>query len=215
MGDEIGANVSWSYPLEDYFKNTGEKAHSLSMLHKRAEAIYDHRKTLIDLPVIIGSGVIAFMNAGSSSMFAGEAQLSSIALGIGSLCMGVLNSIGTYFGWAKRAEGHRISSLQYARLYRFLKIEMALPRAERMTPHDLLKYTRDAYDRLQEISPLLPDIVINEFKHKYNKDIYKDIAKPEEANGLERITIYTTTNAQTPKPNEEKPSLTLRENADA
>lgn len=212
MGDDIGANVSWSYPLEDYFKNTGEKAHSLAMLHKRAEAVYSKRKTFIDLPVIIGSGVIAFMNAGSSSMFAGEAQMSSIALGIGSLLMGVLNSIGTYFNWARRAEGHRISALQYARLYRFLKIEMALPRAERMTPHDLLKYTRDAYDRLQEISPLLPDIVINEFKTKYNIEKYKDIARPEEANGLESITIYTADTAMTPKPIEQKPSLIIREN---
>jgi hypothetical protein len=41
---------------------------------------------------------------------------------------------------------------------------------------------------LQEISPLLPPEVLNDFKRKYAND--KDISKPEEANGLEKIEVY-------------------------
>jgi hypothetical protein len=81
---------------------------------------------------------IAFLNAGSQSMF-DDAQLASISLGVGSLVVGILNTMGTYFGWAKRAEGHRISSIDYAKLYRFIAVEMSLPREERMGPKDLLK----------------------------------------------------------------------------
>lgn len=183
---EIG-EVSWNPQLEDYLRDTGEKAHCLSWGHKRAEEIYSYRRTFIDLPVIVGSGIIAFLNAGSSSMFQ-DPMVSSVALGIGSFVVGALNTIGAYYGWAKRSEGHRISSIQYSRLYRFLKIEMGLPRDERMTPKDLLKYVRDSYDRLQEISPLLPPSVIQEFHRKF--DSYKQIAKPEEMNGLEAISIY-------------------------
>jgi hypothetical protein len=87
-------------------------------------------------------------------------------LGLLSLLVSVLNTTGTYFAWAKRAEGHRISSIQYARLYRFLNIEMSLPREERMTPADLLKHTKDQYDRLQEVSPLIPPEVIAVFKQR-------------------------------------------------
>jgi hypothetical protein len=67
---------------------------------------------------------VAFLNAGSSSMF-DDPRLSSIALGIGSLCIGVLNTLGSYFGWAKRSEGHRISAIHYAKLYRFITVELA------------------------------------------------------------------------------------------
>jgi hypothetical protein len=190
---EIG-EVSWNPILEKYFADSGERAHCLSWIHKRSEEIYSKRRTFIDLPVIIGSGVIAFLNAGSSSMFEGQSQLASIALGVGSLTVGILNTLGSYFGWAKRAEGHRISSIQYGRLYRFLSIEMSLPREERMNPSDLLKYTKDNYDRLQETSPLIPPEVIHEFKSKFSK--YADIAKPEEANGLEKITVYPETMRQ-------------------
>lgn len=211
MAEEFGQNVSWSYPLETYFSSTGEKAQCLSVLHKKAEALFSTRRTFIDLPVIIGSGVIAFLNAGSSSMFEGEAKMSSIALGIGSLAIGVLNSIGTYFGWSKRAEGHRISAIHYARMFRFLSVEMSLPRHERMSPADLLKYTKDQYDRLAEISPMLPPEAVAEFKARFKDPKYKDISKPEEANGLEAIVVYTAETAKTPKPIEEKPNLSLRE----
>jgi hypothetical protein len=99
-----------------------------------------------------------------------------------------LNTAGSYYGWAKRAEGHRISAIHYARLYRAITVELALPREERMQPHDFLKYVKDQYDRLQEISPLLPTEVINEFQHKFANE--KEISKPEEANGLEKIVVF-------------------------
>ena len=184
---EISPTISWTNRLEEYFASTGEKASGLAWVHKRSEAIYSSRKTYIDLPVIIGSGVIAFLNAGSSSLF-DDPKISSVALGIGSLFMGILNSIGTYFGWAKRAEGHRISAIHYAKLYRFITVELSLPRNERMSPHDLLKYVKDQYDRLAEISPMVPEIVIHEFQRKFRNQ--KDISKPEEANGLHKIDIY-------------------------
>jgi hypothetical protein len=57
-----------------------------------------------------------------------------------------------------------------------------------MQPHDFLKYVKDQYDRLQEISPLLPTEVITEFQHKFANE--KEISKPEEANGLEKITVF-------------------------
>jgi hypothetical protein len=161
------------------------------MLHKRAEAVYSARRTLIDLPVIVGSGVIGFLNAGSQSMFP-DPMISSVALGVGSLIVGILQTINTYFAWAKRAEGHRIASIQYGKLFRFLSIEMALPREERRSPTDLLTHTRETFDRLTEISPMLPDSIIGEFKSKF-KD-YKGIARPEETNGLEKIEVFVQEN---------------------
>jgi len=183
---EIG-EVTWNARLEAYFAASGEKAHALSMLHKRAESVYSYRRTLIDLPVIVGSGVIGFLNAGSQSMFS-DPMISSVALGVGSLVVGILQTINTYFAWAKRAEGHRIASIQYGKLYRYLSIEMALPREERKPPSDLLSHTRETFDRLTEISPLLPDSVVKEFKVKF-KD-YTNVARPEETNGLEKIEVY-------------------------
>lgn len=189
-GDALSKTVSWSDDLELYFKQTGERANALAVIHKRAEALYSYRRTYIDMPVIVISSLVGFLSVGSTSMFAGREMESSVALGILSLFVSVLNTTGSYFGWAKRAEGHRISAIQYGKLFRFLGIELSLPREERMSPHDLLKLTKENYDRLQEISPLVPPELIKEFATRFKK--YEDkVALPDELNGLSSIRIHT------------------------
>jgi hypothetical protein len=189
MSESISENVSWNERLETYFSSTAEKSQCLSWIHKQAESLYSQRRNYIDLPVIVGSAITGFMSVGTTTMFAGQEQMASIFLGVMSLVVGITNTIGAYFQFAKRCEGHRIASIQYARMFRFLTIEMSLPRDERMTPHDLLKYTKDMYDRLAEVSPMLPPECIEEFKKRFAK--YENISKPEEANGLEHVIVYT------------------------
>lgn len=186
---EFTESIDWTPLLEDYFSSSGEKAHCLCLLHKKSESMFSNRKNFIELPVIIGSGLIGFLNAGSSSMF-NDPKVSSVALGVGSLIVGILQTVNTYFGWARRCEAHKIASIQYGKLYRFLKVEMSLPRNQRMLPNELLKKVKDDYDRLSEISPLIPDVVIVEFKKRFGDERYKDISKPEETNGLEKIVVY-------------------------
>jgi hypothetical protein len=190
MGDSTNGDaksIHWTEMLEEYFASTGEKAHCLSWCHKQSEAMYSNRKTWIDLPVIVISGVTGFLSAGSTTMFSDPAT-SSVALGVASLFVSVLNTAGSYYGWAKRAEGHRISAIHYARLYRFISVELSLPRDERLEPAQFLKYVKDQYDRLQEISPMLPPEVIEKFQKRFGNE--KEISKPEEANGLEKITVF-------------------------
>ena len=190
MGDSTNGDaksIHWTEMLEEYFASTGEKAHCLSWCHKQSEAMYSNRKTWIDLPVIVISGVTGFLSAGSTTMFSDPAT-SSVALGVASLFVSVLNTAGSYYGWAKRAEGHRISAIHYARLYRFISVELSLPRDERLEPAQFLKYVKDQYDRLQEISPMLPPEVIDKFQKRFGNE--KEISKPEEANGLEKITVF-------------------------
>ena len=185
MSTEIG-EISWNDKIERYFAHTGERAGGLAWIHKRSEVIYSNKKTLIDLPVIVIGAVNGFVSVGSAQMFGGWAY-APIVIGLISLSVSVLNTVGSYFGWAKRSEGHRISAIQYSKLNRFLSIEMSLPRDERMSPHDLLKYTREAYDRLQEVSPSVPVSVLDEFRVRFAK---YEVAKPEETNGLERIVVF-------------------------
>lgn len=190
MSDSGGTekkDIHWTEMLEEYFASTGEKSHCLSWCHKRAESLYANRRTWIDLPVIVISGLTGFLSAGSTTLF-DDPKTSSVALGVASLFVSILNTAGSYYGWAKRSEGHRISAIHYARLYRFISVELSLPRDERMSPNDFLKYVKDQYDRLQEISPLIPPEIIREFQKKFANE--KDISKPEEANGLEKITVY-------------------------
>ena len=152
--------------------------------------LFSYRRTFIDLPVIVLSSVTGFLSVGSTSMFAGRQMEASMALGGISLFVSILNTMGSYFGFAKLAEAHRIASIHYSKLYRFITVELALPRDERMNPPDFLKYTKEMYDRLTEISPVIPELVIKEFREKFAEEA-QSISVPEQMNGLESIKVYS------------------------
>lgn len=102
-------------------------------------------------------------------------------------CCGYLKHACSYFGWARRAEGHKSSSVQYGKVHRFLMIELSLPAQQRMTAGDLLKTMRDQIDRLYETSPAIPPEIVKDFKAEHKED---HISRPEIANGLDPIEVY-------------------------
>jgi len=199
----ISEQIQWTNMLEQYICSIGEKAFCYSILHQTSNLYYSHRRNFIDLPVIVGSAVIGFLNAASMTLFS-NIEISTMSLGLGSLIVSVLNTITTYFGWSKRAEGHRIAGIHYSKLYRFIQIEMALPREQRLRCPDMLKYIKEQYDRLLETSPDINNDVIGDFKRRYNNnEEYKHISKPSLVNGLEKIIIFseydTFLNLKSPK----------------
>jgi hypothetical protein len=114
---------------------------------------------------------------------------ASVGIGAVSLFTGVISTIGTFYGFAKRTEAHRIASIQYSKLGRFLSIELTLPKTERIAAKDVLKITKDSIERLLETSPAVPETIIKEYKEIF-KD-YTDVAHPDVTNGLRNVFIYS------------------------
>jgi hypothetical protein len=188
---DIG-DIEWTDELEAYFKQAGERSHGLSWLHKRSEARFSMARNYIEIPVIVLGVLNGAASVGSSTLF-GDSQYAAVGVGVVVLLTAILNTMTSYFKWAARAEAHRISSIQFARLHRFVAIQMGLSRDERMSPADFLRTVRDTVDRLDEISPLIPNGVLAEFRKKFAGPDYADVAKPTEANGLERIRVFPRT----------------------
>jgi len=186
MSDDEKRDISYHEALETLIAQEAERCAGLSWLHGRAEAYYSVRNTAVTLPTIILSTLVGFLSGTSSSIFS-DATMGSIGIGSVSLFTGVLSTIGTFFSFAKKAEGHRIASIQYSKISRFLSIELTLPRSERMSAGDLLKITKDNIERQIETSPPIPDQIISEFKSKF-KDA-KDIAVPDVANGIHKVQV--------------------------
>ena len=186
---EISKHVKWSRKVEKYFKEVGEQCACYAVMHKKSETMFSYRTTWIDLPVIVLSTICGTLTIGESALFGGSGSegISSLLIGTASITVSILNTIGTYFGWSKRTESHRISSIEYAKMERFLRLELRLPPTERMHASDLLKLIRETYERLAEISPLIPESVIKQFKAKYST---LQLNIPKEANGIHEIEMY-------------------------
>lgn len=189
--------ISWNSALEVLIAQEGERASGLAWLHSKSEIRYSTLNTYIALPVICLSTLNGFIS-GSSSLLFNDPAAASVGVGAVSLFTAMISTIGTFFSWARRTEAHRISAIQYHKLSKFISIELSLPRSERMRAKDMLKLVRESTERLMEISPLIPDIIKNQFNNNFESS--KNIAKPEITNGIHKIDINSHSNViPTPK----------------
>lgn len=186
---EEDRDISWSIALEELVASEGEKCRGLAWINQKAEMYYSYRANAIAIPVIVLSTLAGTASVGSSSLFGNETMISSVVIGLVSIGVGVLNTISSYFSWARKAEAHRIAYLQYGKLFSIIRVEMSLPRSERQEPEAILKQIRDGMERLAETTPSPPQTILDEF-NKHFKDEDKTISRPVEVNGLQKIKIY-------------------------
>lgn len=184
--EETDGIITWNDSLEALVAEEAEKCGGLSWLHMECEKYFASYTNLIALPVIILSTVNGFLSGSSQTIFSNP-EMSSIGLGVVSLFTGVLSTIGSYFAWAKRTEAHRISSIQYQKIYKSLRIELSLPKHERIAAKDILKITREQIERLMEISPAVPDLILTKYKTRFKDST--DVAQPEIIQGMKKIFI--------------------------
>ena len=187
MDDSLGI-ISWNSQLEKVIAEEGERSLCYSWLHDRAEKQYSSFSTYITLPSIV---LATF--SGSASIGIGQfildPKVANTIIGSLTLSVAILTTISSYFAWSKRSESHRIAGISYKKLYRFILIELALARSERMGAKDMLKVVRDDAQRLAEISPQIPDQIIADFKRRFY-DSTPEVTKPEITNGLNPIYVY-------------------------
>jgi hypothetical protein len=187
MDDSLGV-VSWNSQLEKILSDEGERCLCFSWLHDRSEKRYSRLHTAITLPSIFMATLAGSASIGTNSLFV-KTEIANVVIGIITLSVGLLTTVSNYFSWAKRSESHRIADITYKKVYKFILIELSLPRTERMSAKDMLKTVRDETQRLEETSPQVPDTVIRDFKKRFG-DSTPEVTKPEITNGLDPIYVY-------------------------
>jgi len=158
--------IAYVPELETLLKHQGEQAESYSILHNLAYEKYQFRSNIINIPVIVLSSVIGLltgMNIQNDDMF--------IILSTGSIFVSVIKSIDSYFQLQKRAEGHRICSLQFSQIFKKIQIELSLHKDMRSNPKDMLALIKTDLKNLFDIAPLLDEDIIAKYKGKYKTEV--------------------------------------------
>ncbi len=99
----------------------------------------------------------------------------------------VLSTLQTFLKIVEKMENHRQSGISWSKLGRSIQIELALDHKRRSPCHDFLNIARAEYDRLIEQSPLINDMVIQDFKKRFKN---YNVSKPSITNGLDTCIIY-------------------------
>ena len=187
-------SILWNAATESLIKALGEKSLSLSWLHNRAESRYNYLNNFLAIPAIIISTITGVGTAGLGATDTVKWITASL-----SITVSVISTLNSYFSFAKRAEAHRITAINYSKLYLMISIELSLPRTKRMAVKSFLKVVSEQIQRLNEIQPTVPDMVIRQYNLKF-KDEPPTIAKPEITNGLVELQVYIDDPTPTPSP---------------
>ena len=176
------APIRYNSELEQLLKDNSEECESLSILHRISYEKYYRRSNYINIPVIILSSAIGFIT-GIDLQY----DKMNIILGIGSVFVGIIKSVDTYFQLAKRAESHRICSLQFSQIYKKIQIELTLNRSQRASAENMMNIVKTDIKNMQDIAPLIDDDIVAQYNEKYRR--YKKVKKPNFVNGLTEVKI--------------------------
>ena len=187
--DDGEHHYTWSDQLESLIGAEAERCRGYAWINQRCEQMYNRKNNWIAIPVIVLSTLSGTASIGSSTLFGDETMASSVSIGLVSIVVGILNTISSFYAFARKAEAHRIAYLNYSKLFSTVAVELALPRQERSGPEEILKNLRATMERLAETTPSAPQSILDEFNSHFKTED-KSIARPIEVNGLQKIVIY-------------------------
>jgi tryptophanyl-tRNA synthetase len=124
---------------------------------------------------------------------------------------GIISTIQQFLKITQLNESHRVSGIAWDKFYRNVKIELAKHPSERMQPGQMLKMSKEEFDRLMETSPTIPEKIVKVFKSSFkHSETFDKIVKPEICDVLVSTDAYR--NPWYNDENREKSALELVKN---
>ena len=172
--------TEWTPDHETILVEWADKAMCYRWLHTRANAMYNTLNAFYTVPVIIISTLTGTANFAQERVPLNYQGLFVMIVGAFNILAGIISTIQQFLKITQLNESHRVSSIAWDKFYRNIKIELAKHPNERMTATQMIKMSKEEYDRLMETSPNIPVEIVAMFKTSFqNSDNYEDIIKPE------------------------------------
>jgi hypothetical protein len=122
-----------------------------------------------------------------------------VQFGVGAIniFLGILSTISQYLKITQLTESHRVSSISWDKFARNIRIELSKPPEERLDAAHFLKICRHEFDRLMEVSPIILQEIIDEFKETFQGDedteqrnLYIELRKPDICDTIMSANLY-------------------------
>jgi hypothetical protein len=197
--NQLSIGHGWSPEHEVILIEWADKAMCYRWLHSKSNAMYSYLNALYTIPVIIISTLTGTANFAQQRVPEQYQALFMMSVGGFNLLAGIVTTIQQFLKITQLNEAHRVSSISWDKFYRNIKIEIAKHPSERIDVKQMVKMSKEEFDRLMETSPNIPENIIKQFKNNFNKhDGFEDIVKPEICD-----ILISTNNYRNPWFNEE------------
>ena len=172
--------IEWTPEHEGILIEWADKAMCYRWLHSKANAMYSSLNAWYTIPVIIISTLTGTANFAQERVPIDYQKYFVMLVGAFNITAGIITTIQQFLKITQLNEAHRVSSIAWDKFYRNIKIELAKHPSERIDVKQMIKMSKEEFDRLMETSPNVPEEIIKKFKHNFKtNDIFDKIVKPE------------------------------------
>ena len=172
--------IEWTPEHEGILIEWADKAMCYRWLHSKSNALYAKLNAWYTIPVIIISTITGTANFAQERVPVAYQAYFSMLVGTFSIAAGIITTIQQFLKITQLNEAHRVSGIAWDKFYRNIKIELAKHPLERIDVRQMIKMSKEEFDRLMETSPTIPEKIVDEFKTNFVKHTsFAKIVKPE------------------------------------
>jgi len=198
--------INWSQQHEKILVDWADKATCYKWLHEKTHREFSRKNRWFTIPIIIMSTFTGTANFAQERIPLEYVNIFTMGIGSISLIAGIITTIQQFLKISEMCESHRVSSISWGKFHRNLKIELAKSPVERTPVTQLIKTSKEEYDRLIETGQSIPTHIIKLFKDTFSggeirydqkgnklpltqqQKIYEEITKPDMCDSLESVT---------------------------
>lgn len=195
-------HVDWTPDHERILIEWADKAMCYRWLHSKAHQSFAKANAWFTIPVIIMSTTTGTANFAQERLPQDMRGYFSMGVGAVNIFAGILTTIAQFLKISELNEAHRVASIAWDKFYRNTKVELAKSPTERIPVMQMLKHSKEEFDRLMETSPSISDEIITKFNETFSDGLskakgivegelskrqkaYMDLVKPEICDTIE------------------------------
>lgn len=209
-GIEITNNtrIEWTPEHEQILIEWADKAMCYRWLHSKSNAMFSRLNAWYTIPVIIISTLTGTANFAQERVPLNYQSFFVMIVGAFNITAGIITTIQQFLKITQLNEAHRVSSIAWDKFYRNIKIELAKHPIERIDVKQMIKMSKEEFDRLMETSPNIPEKILEQFKRNFNnEESFQKIIKPEVCD-----VLISTNEYRNPWYNDENRAKAINEN---
>ena len=200
-------HIEWTPEHEQILIEWADKAMCYRWLHSKSNNMYNTLNAWYTIPVIIISTLTGTANFAQERVPLEYQHFFVMIVGGFNIMAGIITTIQQFLKITQLNESHRVSSIAWDKFYRNIKIELAKHPSERIDPKQMLKISKEEFDRLIETSPNIPEKIVQQFKTNFfSQESFDKIIKPEICDILVPTSEY-----RNPWYNEDNQAKTINE----
>ena len=195
-------HIEWTQEHESILIEWADKASCYRWLHSKSHLSYNRANTWFTIPVIVMSTLTGTANFAQERFPENIKDFASMGIGAVNIIAGILTTIQQFLKIGELNEAHRIASISWGKFYRNIKVELSKKPSERIPVLQILKTSKEEFDRLMETSPAISDKTIKLFNKTFSggdikpgieltekQKAFKTLKKPEVCGSLESTSV--------------------------